>query len=160
MIVLQIMYVFVMMAVPILVALLVAIRMYQPEPKKKRKKRMTTEQLLTPSGGYWQIDLVNIVNGQVFRKVFRQRLVLGRTVNDFDVTGTLSIGSESYISREQCALFVTREGVVLRNLSVSNATMLNGQRMDERPCYVRSGDEIGIGYSRYRIMNLAHIPVG
>ena len=159
MIVLQIMYVVVMMAVPILVALLVAIRMYQPEPKR-RKKRMTTEQLLAPSGGYWQIDLVNLVNGQVFRKVFRQRLVLGRTVNDFDVTGTLSIGTESYISREQCALFVTREGVVLRNLSVSNATMLNGKSLDERPCYVRSGDEIGIGYSRFRIMNIAHIPVG
>ena len=159
MIVLQILYVFVMMAVPILVALLVAVRVYQPEPKK-RKRKMTTEQLLAPSGGYWQIDLVNMVNGQVFRKVFRQRLVLGRTVNDFDVTGTLSIGTESYISREQCALFVTREGIVLRNLSSSNATMLNGQRMDERPCYVRSGDEIGIGYNRYRIMNLAHIPVG
>lgn len=159
MIVLQILYVFVMMAVPILVALLVAVRVYQPEPKK-RKRKMSTEQLLAPSGGYWQIDLVNIVNGQVFRKVFRQRLVLGRTVNDFDVTGTLSIGSESYISREQCALFVTREGVVLRNLSLSNATMLNGQRMDERPCYVRSGDEIGIGYSRFRIMNIAHVPVG
>ena len=159
MIVLQIMYVVVMMAVPILVALLVAIRMYQPEPKR-RKKRMTTEQLLAPSGGYWQIDLVNLVNGQVFRKVFRQRLVLGRTVNDFDVTGTLSIGTESYISREQCALFVTREGVVLRNLSVSNATMLNGKSLDERPCYVRNGDEIGIGYSRFRIMNIAHIPVG
>ena len=159
MIVLQIMYVVVMMAVPILVALLVAIRMYQPEPKR-RKKRMTTEQLLAPSGGYWQIDLVNMVNGQVFRKVFRQRLVLGRTVNDFDVTGTLSIGTESYISREQCALFVTREGVVLRNLSVSNATMLNGKSLDERPCYVRNGDEIGIGYSRFRIMNIAHIPVG
>lgn len=159
MIVLQIMYVVVMMAVPILVALLIAVRVYQPEPKRK-KKRLTTEQLLAPSGGYWQIDLVNLVNGQVFRKVFRQRLVLGRTVNDFDVTGTLSIGTESYISREQCALFVTREGVVLRNLSVSNATMLNGQRMDERPCYVRNGDEIGIGYSRFRIMNIAHIPVG
>ncbi len=159
MIVLQIMYVFVMMAVPILVALLVAVRVYQPEPKK-RKRKMSTEQLLAPSGGYWQIDLVNIVNGQVFRKVFRQRLVLGRTVNDFDVTGTLSIGTESYISREQCALFVTREGVVLRNLSVSNATMLNGKSLDERPCYVRSGDEIGIGYSRFRIMNIAHIPVG
>lgn len=159
MIVLQILYVFVMMAVPILVALLVAVRVYQPEPKK-RKRKMTTEQLLAPSGGYWQIDLVNMVNGQVFRKVFRQRLVLGRTVNDFDVTGTLSIGTESYISREQCALFVTREGVVLRNLSQSNATMLNGQRMDERPCYVRSGDEIGIGYSRFRIMNIAHVPVG
>lgn len=159
MIVLQIMYVVVMMAVPILVALLIAVRVYQPEPKRK-KKRLTTEQLLAPSGGYWQIDLVNLVNGQVFRKVFRQRLVLGRTVNDFDMTGTLSIGTESYISREQCALFVTREGVVLRNLSVSNATMLNGQRMDERPCYVRNGDEIGIGYSRFRIMNIAHIPVG
>ena len=159
MIVLQILYVFVMMAVPILVALLVAVRVYQPEPKK-RKRKMSTEQLLAPSGGYWQIDLVNIVNGQVFRKVFRQRLVLGRTVNDFDVTGTLSIGTESYISREQCALFVTREGVVLRNLSVSNATMLNGKSLDERPCYVRSGDEIGIGYSRFRIMNIAHVPVG
>lgn len=159
MIVLQILYVFVMMAVPILVALLITVRLYQLEPKKKMK-RMTTEQLLKPSGGYWQIDLVNMVNGQVFRKVFRQRLVLGRTVNDFDVTGTLSIGTESYISREQCALFVTREGIVLRNLSVSNATMLNGQRMDERPCYVRSGDEIGVGYNRYRIMNIAHIPVG
>lgn len=159
MIVLQILYVFVMMAVPILVALLVAVRVYQPE-SKKRKRKMTTEQLLAPSGGYWQIDLVNLVNGQVFRKVFRQRLVLGRTVNDFDVTGTLSIGTESYISREQCALFVTREGVVLRNLSVSNATMLNGKSLDERPCYVRNGDEIGIGYSRFRIMNIAHIPVG
>ena len=160
MIVLQILYVFVMMAVPILVALLVAVRVYQPEPKRRKKKRLTTEQLLMPSGGYWQIDLVNLVNGQVFRKVFRQRLVLGRTVNDFDVTGTLSIGTESYISREQCALFVTREGVVLRNLSVSNATMLNGKSLDERPCYVRNGDEIGIGYSRFRIMNIAHIPVG
>lgn len=159
MVVLQVLYVFVMMAVPILAALLVAVRVYQPETKR-RKKKMNTEQLLTPSGGYWQIDLVNIINGQVFRKVFRQRLILGRTVNDFDVTGTLSIGTESYISREQCALLVTREGIVLRNLSKRNATMLNGQRMDERPCYVQSGDEIGIGYNRYRIMNIAHVPVG
>ena len=71
MIVLQILYVFVMMAVPILVALLVAVRVYQPEPKRRKKKRLTTEQLLMPSGGYWQIDLVNLVNGQVFRKVHK-----------------------------------------------------------------------------------------
>ena len=55
---------------------------------------------------------------------------------------------------------MTREGVVLRNLSVSNATMLNGKSLDERPCYVRNGDEIGIGNSRFRIMNIAHVPVG
>lgn len=154
-ILLQILYLITASAVPSVVVLLIVVRRYR-ESSPVPTKRITTSELLSPSGGYWKIDLQNTADGRVFEKFFRRRLILGRKVSDQEYTGALAIGTESYISREQCQLTVTNEGIVVSNLSRANATSCNG-RIIYRPVFVRAGDEIGIGNSRFRILSLARV---
>lgn len=154
-ILLQILYLITASAVPSLVALLILVRRYR-EPVPAAGKRVPTSELLSPSGGYWKIDLQNLADGRIFEKFFRRSLILGRQVSDLEYTGTLAIGTESYISREQCQFIVTNEGIVVSNLSRANATLCNGHAIN-RPVFVRVGDEIGVGNSHFRILSLARI---
>lgn len=119
-----------------------------PEPQ------MNTEELLKPSGGYWILQIKNMENGEVLYRIFRKQLILGRTLDIREQTGRLYIGEEDYISRYQCALTVTPDGLFLSNLSHSNATMHNGRQVNT-PERINSGDEISVGPHRWKLLGIS-----
>lgn len=119
-----------------------------------QENQMNTEELLKPSGGYWILQIKNMENGEVLYRIFRKQVILGRTLNEREQTGRLYIGSEDYISRCQCALTITPDGLFLSNLSHSNATMHNGRQVIN-PERISSGDEISVGDHRWRLLGIS-----
>ena len=54
--------------------------------------------------------------------------------------------TKSYVSRRQARLTVTEDGVLIENLSRTNKTYLNNEKLpDGAPAALRDGDEIGLG---------------
>lgn len=119
-----------------------------------QENHMNTEELLKPSGGYWILQIKNMENGEVLYRIFRKQVILGRTLNGREQTGRLYIGNEDYISRSQCAITITPDGLFLRNLSHSNATMHNGRQVTG-PERISSGDEISVGDHRWRLLGIS-----
>ena len=56
----------------------------------------------------------------------------------------------SRVSRRHCCLAMSRDEVVVRDLSSTNGTWVNGERI-VAAAELRHGDELGIAHLRYRL---------
>ena len=159
-ILLQIIYIVIAAAVPSLCA---AVLLLKPEarrsitnhPSQSRQKHQ--EKPLEPVGGYWSIVLRDIRTNREYKKIFRRRLLLGRRIDNQEYTGVLFLDTDSAISRKQCEVAVTGEGLVLNNLSASNPTLHNGYLV-ERPVFLHAGDDVTIAGHHYIVQSISPEP--
>lgn len=148
---LQIIYIVIAAAVPSLCA---AVLLLKPEARRSitnhsSPSRHKNEQMpLEPVGGYWSIVLRDARTNRTYKKIFRRRLLLGRRIDNQEYTGVLFLDTDSAISRKQCEISVTGEGLVLNNLSASNPTLHNGVPI-ERPVFLHTGDDMTVAGHHY-----------
>ncbi|MDO4413743.1 MAG: FHA domain-containing protein [Erysipelotrichaceae bacterium] len=159
-ILLQIIYIVIAAAVPSLCA---AVLLLKPEARRSitrhpaRIKKKNTDLPLEPIGGYWSVVLQNEQTNHSYKKIFRRRLLLGRRVDNQEYTGVLFLDTDSAISRQQCEIVVTGEGLVLNNLSLSNPTQHNGYSVN-RPVFLKRGDDITIAGNHYIVQSISPEP--
>jgi len=157
----QIIYIIITAATP---SLAVAVLLLKPEARGNITAPMMTQKagrvdtnMLEPTGGYWSVVLMDSLSNRLFKKVFRRRLLIGRRVDNQEYTGVLFLDTDSAISRKQCELAVTSEGIILNNLSSSNTTLHNGTPVS-RPVLIRTGDDLTIAGHHYVVQSIRPEP--
>ncbi len=100
-----------------------------------------------------EIELVNVCNGQRFNKWFRGSLILGRVIASQELPNRLFLGDQQSISRNQCCIVESQNGLVIQNMSRINMTLHNGVPANS-PQPLSEGDYLDIGGSRYLVANI------
>lgn len=123
--------------------------------KSKKKKTSTSKDL--PGGGVLKIhDKTEIIReepngGSLYIRV--KNRTEGHQIWDMAIGQGILIGRSSHcqiciaegtVAREQCQLYQTPGGVMVKNLSTSNITCLNGQKI-QAPVPLNSGDQLKCG---------------
>ena len=99
------------------------------------------------------VEFVNVENGFRIYKTFRNRLIVGRRMDEAEPIGVMFLESEPTISRKQLRITETSEGMVVENLSGVNITRLNGMPLG-RPAILRAGDFITAGSQSYIVSGM------
>ena len=101
----------------------------------------------------WMIELIDMDTGKRLHKTFHNSLTFGRTMGQEEPSNMLYIGPDQAISRKQCILEETRDGMVIRNLSDKNTTIHNG-RLLMNSTILQQGDQIGTGLRNFRVLSI------
>ena len=102
----------------------------------------------------WTLVLQDLHSGELVRKTFINRVLLGRRINGAaEQQGLMYLSNDATISRRQCAIEEKDNRIVIRNLSGTNITTHNGNQLmyTDTLC---PGDYIGIGVRNYRVLEL------
>lgn len=104
---------------------------------------------------HWQLDMINTEDGQKYSKQFNGHLMMGRDTAAPETENFLPLGEKQTISRRQCEIAETPNGMMIQNLSQVNMTMHNGEPL-QIPHNFGSGDYLDIGGIRYYVMGLQY----
>ena len=126
--------------VPALVILVIVLR--------SRSSRYRTERD-TP----WRVELVDLQTGYRLQKTFYYELEMGRSTGREEPEGRLFLGNWKTISRLQCRLTADVDGVWIENASRTNASILNGMKIDQ-PCRLQAGDRLKLGGQEFFVSAL------
>lgn len=99
------------------------------------------------------IELTNLDTGKRIWKEFNGRVYLGRTRKESPKKDEMYIGTSHTISRRQCDVVKTGQGMVIRNISQVNITRLNGRPL-HYPQMLKYGDRIEVGSRRYIVSSV------
>lgn len=98
----------------------------------------------------WIISFVNLENGTLYRKKFRNTLWIGRTeIKDADKV-CLCLAGDMRISKIHCVIYEWNDCLYLNDYQSKNHTYLNGNCISE-PVRLHNGDVIKAGGTRLKV---------
>lgn len=101
----------------------------------------------------WRVDFMEMSSGRHVVRDFQDRLVVGRQMPKEMESGKLYLSMDATVSRAQFCLFVTKEGIMIENLSKVNVTRKNGYPL-WRPVRLDEGDILELGRMRYMVREI------
>jgi hypothetical protein len=104
----------------------------------------------------WKLELTEAETGRIIHKVFQGELLLGRQMEHAEPTGWLYFSKDPTVSRRQCRMTNTNQGLYIENLSSVNTTRVNGMPLrGYRSLYM--GDYIPVGKHNYWVSKLRRV---
>lgn len=100
--------------------------------------------------GMWHLELLNMTTGERLCKDFSERLEMGRRTQSREPEDMLFLGTAGTISRIQCRLIETEDGIWIENASTTNISRLNGIPL-ETPRELFQKDVLQLGEARYLV---------
>lgn len=101
----------------------------------------------------WRLELRSVPRGTYMTALFHGSLVIGRGEPELSGNSRFFVGRGQTISREQCIVYERTNTLYIWNLSKTNQTYLNGQRL-ESPTELQNGDRIRAGEETFVVTSI------